>query len=211
MPAYVYNPLPVFTNVLNKAQASGRVIDYTTTSDKWLQKEITSVSASPNKVLGSVQDRLRGDRQLMIGNMYLFAYDPKHKKTLPYYDRFPLIIPVDSIKTGGKAGSSAGFMGINFHYLHPTLRARLLDGLYSFVSNDKMDATTRIQVSYELLKKTSKLRWFKPCVKQYLFSHMKSRFLWIDPKEWNMAVFLKLARFQKASEERVYKESAQKI
>jgi len=27
-----------------------------------------------------------------MGSMYMFFYDPKYKKTLPYYDRFPLVI-----------------------------------------------------------------------------------------------------------------------
>ncbi len=34
------------------------------------------------------------------GVMNLFGYDPKHKATLPYYDRFPLILPLDPAKGG---------------------------------------------------------------------------------------------------------------
>lgn len=34
------------------------------------------------------------------GQMYMFYYDPKHKKTLPYYDRFPLIIMVGPAEGG---------------------------------------------------------------------------------------------------------------
>ena len=32
------------------------------------------------------------------GIMNLFGYDPKHKATLPYYDKFPLIMPLESAK-----------------------------------------------------------------------------------------------------------------
>ena len=44
-----------------------------------------------------------------VGSMYMYFYDPKHKATLPYYDRFPLTIVV------GEA--PGGFYGLNLHYL----------------------------------------------------------------------------------------------
>ena len=42
------------------------------------------------------------------GLLNMFFYDPKMKKKLPYYDRFPLILPIETY--------SNGFLGINFHY-----------------------------------------------------------------------------------------------
>ena len=44
----------------------------------------------------------------LIGRMFMFFYDPKTKDTLPFYDRFPLIVMV-----GPAAG---GFYGLNLHY-----------------------------------------------------------------------------------------------
>jgi hypothetical protein len=41
--------------------------------------------------------------------MYFFIYDRKGKNELDYYDRFPLIIPLESY--------SDGFLGLNIHYL----------------------------------------------------------------------------------------------
>ena len=49
-----------------------------------------------------------------IGLLNLFFYDPKYKKTLPYYDIYPLVLPLDTIP--------GGFAGINFHYLAPLQR-----------------------------------------------------------------------------------------
>ena len=43
------------------------------------------------------------------GRLNFFFYDPKYKKTLPYYDTFPLVLPIERIP--------GGFAGINFHYL----------------------------------------------------------------------------------------------
>ena len=39
------------------------------------------------------------------GGMFMYVYDPKHKDKLPYYDVFPLVLPI-----GGIPG---GFLGIN--------------------------------------------------------------------------------------------------
>ena len=41
------------------------------------------------------------------GKMNMFFYDPKHKKKLPYYDTFPLVLPIERYNDG--------FLGINFH------------------------------------------------------------------------------------------------
>ena len=66
----------------------------------------------------------------------MFFYDPKMKKKLPYYDRFPLILPIEQY--------SNGFLGINFHYLSMPIRIRLLDRIMNFVNNKKLDDTTTI-------------------------------------------------------------------
>ena len=45
------------------------------------------------------------------GRMNLFVYDPKYKKTLPFYDTFPLVLPLETIK--------GGFMVLNFQDSDP--------------------------------------------------------------------------------------------
>ena len=57
-----------------------------------------------------------------IGRLNMFFYDPKYKKTLPYYDTFPLVLPIERI--------SGGFAGINFHYLRPGARFTLLEKFF---------------------------------------------------------------------------------
>ena len=42
-----------------------------------------------------------------LGRLNLFFYDPKFKETLPYYDTFPLVLPLE--------GFRGGFLGMNFH------------------------------------------------------------------------------------------------
>jgi len=133
------------------------------------------------------------------GFMYLFQYDPKYKEDLPYYDRFPLIFPFED------QGDS--FLAMNLHYLPHVYRARLLDYLYDLLNNEKYNETTRIRASYKLLNAASRYKYFKPCVKRYLHSHVRSRFLQIPANEWDIAMFLPLERFAKKSKNYVYKES----
>lgn len=141
--------------------------------------------------------------QSVVGSMYMFFYDPKHKKTLPYYDSFPLVIVIDK--------AEGGFLGLNLHYLPPILRAKFLDALLDITSNDKYDESTKFALSYSLLKKSSKYKYFKPCIKHYLASNVKSRFAKVHAPEWEIAAFLPTADWQKAGKSTVYSNSRRMI
>ena len=138
-----------------------------------------------------------------IGNMYMFFYDPKYKDTLPYYDGFPLILMMGPAK--------GGFYGLNLHYLPPVLRARMLDGLMDITNNKSYDETTKFQIRYNMLQRTSKLKYFKPCFKHYLNEHVRSRFALVPAPEWEIATFLPTADFQKSSKATVYRDSRKMI
>lgn len=137
--------------------------------------------------------------RFMPGKMYMFFYDPKTKDKLPYYDGFPLVIPVER--------AEGGFYGLNIHYLPPVLRAKFLDALMDITTNQKYDETTRFRVAYERLKSVRKLRFFKPCYKRYLSAHVKSRFAYVSPTEWEIATFLPTADWRKSNAGNVYKDS----
>ena len=79
----------------------------------------------------------------MMGHMYMYFYDPKHRETLPYYDAFPLTIMVER--------APGGFYGLNLHYLKPNTRAIFLDKLTDTLTNDKYDESTRFRARYNLL------------------------------------------------------------
>lgn len=136
---------------------------------------------------------------LSVGRMYLFAYDPKTKDELPYYDKFPLIFPFRKV--------TGGFYGINMHYLPHILRARLMDALYSLANNNANDDTTKLRLSYQILNSSSKFRYFEPCVKHYLNSHVKSRFLWVPADQWQKALFLPLERFVNSNKQQVWRNT----
>jgi len=169
----------------------------------------TMTSANPTRMIRSNSQRLTD--KPMIGRMYLFNYDPKHKGKLPYYDRYPLVIPIGSGRTSGFANSGGSFIGLNLHYLPPGLRAKLMDALYSTATSKVIDENTRLKISYSILQQASRYRFFKPCLKRYLASHVRSKFFYIEPKEWEMTLFLPLDRFVGANKSRIYRDSRDRI
>jgi len=134
------------------------------------------------------------------GRLNMFFYDPKHKKTLPYYDTFPLVLPLEFY--------SDGFLGINFHYLPIPLRIKLLDGLVDYSNNNNFDYSTRLVVDYSKLKG---LNIIKPTLHRYLAGQTKSQFRRIDADEFTVAALLPVQRFKKASAAEVWKDSRSMI
>lgn len=135
--------------------------------------------------------------------MYMFFYDPKLKDTLPFYDSFPLVIVIGP--------AEGGFLGLNLHYLPPVLRAKLLDGLLETANNKLYTDDTRFNISYSMLKRAARLKYYKPCVKKYLNKHVRSRFARVPAPEWEIATFLPTADWQKSSSRQVYSDSRKKI
>ena len=137
------------------------------------------------------------------GGMFMYFYDPKHKDKLPYYDRFPLTIPVEPAK--------GGFRGINLHYLPPVLRAKFLDALLGITNNKKYDESTKFNLTYRLLNSSRNMRYFKPCFKHYLLNHVKSRFAEVPAPEWEIATFLPTAQWEKSTAGRIYSDSRKTV
>ena len=86
-----------------------------------------------------------------------------------------------------------------------------MDAIYGTVTNKKYDDTTKVRLSYNILKGAAKYKAFKPTVKHYLYDHVRSPFLEITAVEWDIALFLPFERFQKAQKETVWKDSRSMI
>ncbi len=166
----------------------------------WYRSTGTSLRTKlPGKIMANVADLTSKMGPYSIGRMYMFYYDPKTKDDLPYWDQFPLIFPIQMYKDG--------FLGINLHYIQPLLRAKVMDSLYDLISNTKMDNTTRLKLSYRILSGLSRYPLVKPCIKRYLFNHVRSRYFYIEPNNWDLALMLPTEQFQKASKQKVFKDS----
>lgn len=174
-------------------------------AQKWFQNAVRQVRgdktqpAAERPLITSI-DRLS---PIHIGRMLMFFYDPKWKEILPYYDRFPLIFPVKIRKDG--------FDGINIHYLPYALRRKLLEALYAHYENKHLSPRKRLELDYEILKGSSRMRMFKPCYKRYLWAHVRSRLQVVDPTQWEKVAMLPTERFEKQTKSYVFSESRKKI
>mgnify|MGYP000120054465 CR=1 FL=1 len=190
-----------FERIMDDAVKKGVIPAKTTEARKWFRTQAKNTTTNPTKLMR--EERGQMVTRPTIGRMYLFNYDPKLKDELPYYDTFPLIFMVGP--------AEGGFYGLNMHYLPFTLRARLMDALYGLSTDQSYDEDTRLRLSYRVLKAAGKYKFFKPTFKHYLRSKVKSRFVEIYADQWDMALFLPLSRFKKASESKVWSDSRKQV
>jgi len=134
-----------------------------------------------------------------VGRMYLFRYNPIGRQTLPYYDRFPLVILISMQKEG--------FMGLNLHYLPMDLRQRLFYNLLNRASQSEFRWNTYLKIDYDYLRSKTLLRSHKACIKRYRYDQIYGRMANIPAPEWEIAVHLPLASWRKAGEGRIFKDS----
>jgi len=172
----------------------------TNASRAWLRAKVKDLKPTSS---GLMRDKDRLKNTSMIGRMYFYFYDPKTKDTMPYYDRFPLVIPIERYNDG--------FLGLNLHYIHPKHRMILLDKLSDTMSNDTYDEKTKLKINYRYLAAASRIFEANPCIKRYLFTQIESRFLEITADEWDIAAMLPLESFVGATTSKVYADSRKKF
>ena len=168
----------------------------------WFRAKVKQLGKINRQQLLQDEALIRKSRTMM-GHMYMYYYDPKHRETLPYYDAFPLTIMVER--------APGGFYGLNLHYLKPNTRAIFLDKLTDTLSNDNYDETTRFRARYNLLSSVRKFKEFQPCFKHYLSSQIDSKIVLVQPPEWEIAIFLPTEQFVKAKKTQVWQKSAKTI
>ena len=162
-------------------------------STDWYKDKIKEFGTP--RAMDLIRDGKRNNRPF-YGRLNMFIYDPKFKKTLPYYDTFPLVLPLENYDDG--------FLGINMHYLPIPLRIRLLDRLVDFSNYTDFDEATRLIVEY---RKVKNIRLVKPTIQKYLAGQVKSQFRRIDADEFMIATLLPVQRFKKATAKEVWSDS----
>lgn len=218
--------MPLFSDIVKRGgQGLSQAIAAGAQAAKdWYRKTAQSITGIDiNEVLRSNPDRFHKSTRLgqdSIGKMVMFFYDPKLKKELPFYDRFPLIFPIGPSKNPKLKGKA--FLGINLHYLPYNLRAQLMDALYKELTRVGQTEQQRFRISWEILQGISRFSLVKPCIKVYLYDHVKSRFFIVLPKEWDAVLCLPIERFERGGEggrapggriskETVWRESRRRI
>ena len=172
----------------------------TNASRAWLRAKVKDLKPTSSALMND-RDRLKN--KSMIGRMYFYFYDPKTKDSMPYYDQFPLVIPIEKYNDG--------FLGLNLHYIHPKHRMVLLDKLSDTLSNDDYDEKTKLKINYRYLAAASRIFEANPCIKRYLFTQIQSRFLEITADEWDIAAMLPVESFVGATTSKVYADSRKKF
>lgn len=190
----------IFQNALANAKAKGIERQTTKEAIDWFRKNLRKTAVNNDRLMREEQENMVAHwKQVRFGGLYFFKYDPKHKETLPVYDTFPMIIPIGRYDNG--------LLGINLHYLQPSLRAVVLDELYGNLTDRTITEQTRLIKSYASMKKLSNHRMIYPCVKRYLGNHVRSRFIKVPVENWTPAVFLPTERMVKMSRTEAWNNS----
>lgn len=136
------------------------------------------------------------------GKLYAYNYDAKHKATLPYWDRYPLIVFL------GFYTSPKGTLlmhGLNLHYVPPKARQQFLEELLKqYATTKTITNSTRLKIDW------SKVKGFQGAdkmIKAYLPSHIKGPIIEVKPSDWANVVMLPLQSFESKGS----KYSAQKV
>lgn len=143
----------------------------------WFTKKARSATAIRKNIMNR-HDRASGFAD--IGRMYFFWYDPKHKATLPIYDKFPLVFPIEEYNDG--------FLGLNIHYLDYEERIALLSKLTRYAEDKSLPPRTKLALSYATLNRARGISsLIRPCIKRYLWGHFRSHLVEINADEWDKA------------------------
>jgi len=187
-------------STLAKAVAGGEIKGRARRSAEWFRDKLKGLkgearnrfsSTNPEKFYRESPNKIAAlglKRRSEFGDLFCYHYTPKYKKTLPYYDAFPLIMLID-------AGKDT-FLGCNFHYLNPRFRAILLDKL-----------TAKMGGGDPNWSELSKIREISPTIKRYRFDHIDKKVIQIAEDEKEMAIFLPLEKFKKSSKSQVWSDS----
>ena len=123
----------------------------------------------------------------------MFFYDFKFKTRLPYYDTFPLVLPLELMK--------GGFIGLNFHYL-PGVDLHF----YNNYNHLLVIQSLTNQQKYKTYQQVKSNKYVKASIKRYLYSHVRSNFLRVNVDEMALAAYLPVGQFQGATLGQVFVE-----
>lgn len=138
-------------------------------------------------------------KKITPGLFYIFGYNPLNKNTLPYYDKFPLVLVLKLVPHG--------FIGLNMHYIDPHSRAIFMDRLYEYESMDRNLGSTKININYNILKDKRSLSYYRPCIKRYYITNIRKFIAKVPQEEWDIFLFMPTEKFQNENKEDVWAKS----
>ena len=205
------NQLGIFDEI--REEAHGREL-----SIRWYRQKVQDLLPKP-QVRAMIREGVKTQKVTVrpnFGTMNLFYYRPKGAAKLPYYDVFPLVIPI-----GRRLND--GFVGLNFHYLSVPQRWLLLERLSMFQVPSELDSFDTGEGAGDVMalfwSKIRRKRGVRPIVKRYLTKNIKSRFLKIELSEMLIALTIPMERFytgkwggrKKYISEKVYRQTRREM
>jgi len=205
------NQIGIFDEI--REEAHGREL-----SMRWYRQKVQDLLPKP-QVRAMIREGIKNQKVTVrpnFGMMNLFYYRPKGAAKLPYYDIFPLVIPI-----GRRLND--GFVGLNFHYLSVPQRWLLLERLSMFQVPSELDAFNTEEGAGDVMalfwSKIRRKRGVKPIVKRYLTKYVQSRFLKIELSEMLIALSIPMERFytgkwggrKKYISEKVYRQTRREM
>ena len=205
------NQIGIFDEI--REEAHGREL-----SMRWYRQKVQDLLPTP-QVRQMIREGIKNQKVTVrpnFGTMNLFYYRPKGAAKLPYYDVFPLVIPI-----GRRLND--GFVGLNFHYLSVPQRWLLLERLSMFQVPSELDSFDTGEGEGDKMalfwSKIRRKRGVRPIVKRYLTKNIKSRFLKIELSEMLIALSIPMERFytgkwggrKKYISEKVYRQTRREM
>ena len=205
------NQLGIFDEI--REEAHGREL-----SIRWYRQKVQDLLPKP-QVRQMIREGVKNQKVTVrpnFGTMNLFYYRPKGAAKLPYYDIFPLVIPI-----GRRLND--GFVGLNFHYLSVPQRWLLLERLSMFQVPSELDSFDTGEGAGDAMalfwSKIRRKRGVRPIVKRYLTKNIRSRFLKIELSEMLIALSIPMERFytgkwggrKKYISEKVYRQTRREM
>lgn len=170
-----------------KESAEGREL-----SIKWYQNRIKLLGGSslrnPRNLIHDEEGHGIARARPGYGELNLFGYFPEKPDRLSYYDLFPIVLPLVRHRNG--------FTGLNFHYLPPVLRVKLLTILAEAYGDEP---TQRINVTYFMIRQ---MRLIKPIIRRYIRSQVQTLYLRIPLDDMLIGILLPVQQFTTGPEGR---------
>ena len=142
---------------------------------------------------------------IKLGRMYFFRYDAEGTasgrgvdiKKGNVYDAFPLIFLLTE--------TPESFEGINFHYMVPTERIKLLGRMFEYLNSENFDNRTKLFSSKfkKTIKENSLFRFARVCYRVYNPGRVASKIIQVHPMDWELAITVPTEKFVTPSGGRV--------
>lgn len=178
------------TNKLSKADRQLIMINSFRKSirDKIANEGAASNTKSAKWFTETIKKSVRGHvvAKPQPGKLYAYIYDAKHKDTLAYWDKYPLVIYLG-------IGKHNLMYGLNLHYIPPKARQEFLEELLKqYASTSTITNNTKLKIDW------SKVKGFKGAdqmIKAYIPGNIKGTIVEIKPSDWANVVMLPLQQF----------------